>query len=775
MSCNRRNKSRKSNNSKSTFKRVFKFTLLRKFLLSLIAVILIGAPLVSYIQHNVEYTDVAKAASLTEVQLLTGIKINANIDESAEGDPYNLHLGLTGTGVTDTELTSPDRTVVFHAPDLAGQLVHNGGTANVQVEILPITMEDLPALNTTLEGLQGTLTGLVTGLLTDIDNALPSLIPSSLVEVNGIDELNAAIDNLNNLNTALADVLSYNENVDYTVGEDGTVVVSFSDGLGNHLESTVTDVVQSALDDVTNAVNNLEINILSGLPIVGNLLNTLTNDLLLPLIGTVTDEVTNVSTQLTDGSIGLSNSLAGAQVIGQTSVNLDILVNNPPGDVEGTTPILGAGIQDSVIDLALLSSLQSQDTVTFPEQVDEMPPELGPATIEGTSEAGYTVSGTGEEPGDTVNITNENGELVGTGTIDDSGNYSIDLTGEVSPDEVLDVQAIDEARNESNAVQVSVPEDPDTTAPNLNNVAIEGNSADDYEISGTTEAGAKVTVRDPDGNDISTGTADEDGNFTIPISADNIEPDDELSVVATDEADNESGPVNVTVPEDPDTTPPELIDVTIEGTSKENYIVTGTTEPEAIVTVKDVNGNDIGSATADGEGNFSIDVSSDDVNLGDELPVTATDEAENESEPSLVTVPDDQLAIESVPDIAFETTEITNEEMIIGRQNDSSVIDILDTRKNGNWTLSAHAVDSLQNANGDILTNVLFYIDGDQETSLEEGAAKVATKEDAVAENTMDRITWSENEGIILKMNPIEASSDSEYSTTIEWTLTDGP
>lgn len=314
-----------------------------------------------------ESNNIVPFASLTEVQLLTDVMINANLNEPAEGESYNLNLNLSGTGLTDVELVSPDRVVVFYAPDLADQLEHNGGTAAVEIDILPLTMNDLPALNTALEGLQGTLTGLVTGLLTGIDAALPAIIPSWLVEVNGIDGLNVAIDNLNNLNTALADVLSYNGNLQYTVNADGTVVVNFSDGLGNHLETAVIDIVQSALNDVNTAVNNLEINILSGLPIVGDLLNSLTNDLLLPLVGNVTSLVTDFSTNLTNGTINLTNDLASANVIGNTNVNLDVLVNNPPGEVGGTIPVFGAGIQDSAIDLTLLNSLQSQTTVTFPE------------------------------------------------------------------------------------------------------------------------------------------------------------------------------------------------------------------------------------------------------------------------------------------------------------------------------------------------------------------------------------------------------------------------
>src|SRR5699024_6059721 len=131
-----------------------------------------------------------------------------------------------------------------------------------------------------------------------------------------LTELNAAIDNLNNLDTALANLLQYNDEIAYTINSDGTITVDFTNGLGQYLETAVKDIVQSALNDVTVAVKNLEINILSDLPIVGELLSNLTNGLLIPMVSNVTNLVTGVSNDLTTGVIDISTALAGVQVIG---------------------------------------------------------------------------------------------------------------------------------------------------------------------------------------------------------------------------------------------------------------------------------------------------------------------------------------------------------------------------------------------------------------------------------------------------------------------------
>lgn len=548
---------------------------------------------INNINENNNPGNITPFASLSEVQLLTDVVIDANLTPDVEQPPesqqYNLNLNLNGIGLADTELTSPNRVVVFYAPDLAGKLIHSGGTANVQVDILPLTMDDLPVLNTALEGLQGTLTGLVTGLISGINDALPLLIPPSLVEINGLDELNTAINNLNNLNTALANVLSYTDSVQYTVNDDGTIIVDFSDGLGNHLETAVTDIVQAALDDVNTAVNNLEINILSLLPIVGDLLSSLTNSLLVPLIGNVTGAVNTLGTSLTNGVIDLTNDLASAQVIGDTNISLDVLVNNPPGDVEGTVPVLGAGIQSSVIDLALLNSMQSQDTISFPN----IEPILNTAEIEGNSTDGYRIYGTGEESGDTVYVINDAGAVVGTGLLEEDGTYSFILDRDISPNKILTVQAVDEAGNESNTLEVTVPAD--------------------------------IT------------------------------------------------------------------------------------------------------------------------------------------------------RIESVPDIIFNTTTITDGETLVLRQSENNSVQIIDTRQEGDWQLSAGA-NSLDNGNGDSLSNALIYIKKNgEEVSLENGAVEVASNEESSSSELIDTISWSDNEGVLLKLNPIFAQADTEYSTTINWTLTDGP
>src|SRR5699024_12830454 len=100
-------------------------------------------------------------------QLLSNVNILA--DNSV--NPYEVSLSMTGTGLAEAELLAPDRVGVFYIPELAGHM-HEAGQADVRVEILPITMEDLPPVCSAVKGLTGTLTGLVKWLVEGLDNLL---------------------------------------------------------------------------------------------------------------------------------------------------------------------------------------------------------------------------------------------------------------------------------------------------------------------------------------------------------------------------------------------------------------------------------------------------------------------------------------------------------------------------------------------------------------------------------------------------------------------------
>ncbi|WP_208588454.1 adhesive domain-containing protein, partial [Gracilibacillus suaedae] len=478
-----------------------------------------------------------QAASLAEVQLLTDVNITAALTENE--DNYTLDLGLSGNGV-DAEVIGPERTVVFHAEELAGLLTVDE-LANVSVEILPLTMSDLPVLDGAIGELTGTLTDLTTTLVNDIDAFVSSGgILDGLIEINGIAELNNAIDNLNNLDDALADLLDYEDQIAATVNEDGTIVVEFSDGLGNHLETAVQDVVNAAIQDLLTAIDNVEVVLLDGVDdptgLISGALDTLVSTILDPFKEEATALVSNFADDLADGTIDLSNDLASAQVLGTTTVDLTAIVAKPSG-IEGEVPIYGAGISNSVIDAALLSSLEDSDTVTFSEDVTA--PVLVSAEIDGNSTDGYVVSGEAEEPGDSVTVYNSAGEPVGEGVIAEDGTFTIDVDPTlVEESEELSIIGTDEAGNESEPATVVVPEDTPVDSD-------EDGLTDEEEA----DLGTDPENPDTDGDGINDG--DEVDNGTDPLDPNDppTDPVDSDEDGLTDEEEADLG----TDPENPDT------------------------------------------------------------------------------------------------------------------------------------------------------------------------------------------------------------------------------
>src|SRR5699024_11726690 len=106
------------------------------------------------------------------------------------------------------------------------------------------------------------------------------------------------------------------ENV--TVGDNGELIVDCRDGVGNHLETAVRDVVVEALQNVVDAAAGVEIQILpeaENIPGVGLIIGGL-NDTINETLGTVTDlgdAATEIIGEIGDGAIDLTNDLAHVQ------------------------------------------------------------------------------------------------------------------------------------------------------------------------------------------------------------------------------------------------------------------------------------------------------------------------------------------------------------------------------------------------------------------------------------------------------------------------------
>ncbi|HFH3150712.1 Ig-like domain-containing protein [Pseudomonas aeruginosa] len=232
---------------------------------------------------------------------------------------------------------------------------------------------------------------------------------------------------------------------------------------------------------------------------------------------------------------------------------------------------------------------------------------------------GSVISGTADA-GNTIIITDGNGNPIGQVTADGSGNWSF-TPGIPLPDGTV-VNVV--ARSPSNVDSAPAVITVDGVAP----AAPVIDPSNGTEISGTAEAGATVILTDGGGNPIGQATADGSGNWSFtpgtPLANGTV-----INAVAQDPAGNTSGPASTTV----DTVAPATPVINASNGS----VITGTAEVGAKVILTDGNGNPIGETTADGSGNWTFTPGTPLAN-GTVINAVAEDAAGNASGPASTTV-----------------------------------------------------------------------------------------------------------------------------------------
>ena len=251
-----------------------------------------------------------------------------------------------------------------------------------------------------------------------------------------------------------------------------------------------------------------------------------------------------------------------------------------------------------------------------------------------TSDTTPTVTGGGAEAGATVKLYDTDGTtLLGTTTADGSGNWSITSSALTDGAHALKAKVTDAAGNTGAAstvltvtIDTTAPSAP--SAPDLASASDSGSSSTDNNTSVTTptltgsgvEAGATVTLYGTNGTTVlGTATADGSGNWSITSST-LTSGAHTLTTKVTDAAGNTSAAsagLTVTI----DTTAPsasnapDLASGSDTGASNTDNLTNATTptitgsaaESGATVKLYDTDGTTVlGTATADGSGNWSI-------------------------------------------------------------------------------------------------------------------------------------------------------------------------
>ncbi|PNN21169.1 hypothetical protein AL503_010490 [Staphylococcus haemolyticus] len=209
------------------------------------------------------------------------------------------------------------------------------------------------------------------------------------------------------------------------------------------------------------------------------------------------------------------------------------------------------------------------------------------------------------DPNTHVDLLDKDGNIIGSGTTDDTGHVTITPTKPI-PEGNVTAKATDNAEhpNSSTSNPVKATDTTPPTVPTLDTDLV-GKAGTQTPITVTTDPNTHVDLLDKDGNIIGSGTTDDTGHVTItptkPI------PEGNVTAKATDNAEHPnsstSNPVKAT-----DTTPPTVptLDTDLVGKAGTQTPITVTTDPNTHVDLLDKDGNIIGSGTTDDTGHVTI-------------------------------------------------------------------------------------------------------------------------------------------------------------------------
>ncbi|EXG15724.1 putative bacterial Ig-like domain protein, partial [Acinetobacter baumannii 458282] len=321
----------------------------------------------------------------------------------------------------------------------------------------------------------------------------------------------------------------------------------------------------------------------------------------------------------------------GKAVSGLTEAGATVIVENSAGKVIGSAKAGADGTYLINLDKAYINGeilkVSAQDTAGNSTVKQELIASdiTAPTLTHAISSNGKTITGL-TEANSTVTVKDSSGKIIGTAKSDNDGKYTVILDKAYLNGENLSISAEDLAGNKS-TIQTFLADD--KTAPIGLTVAID--TAGKF-VTGVTEANAVVTIKNTVGTVVGTATADTAGKYSITLDKVYLNGES-LSATASDQSGNATAPKTIIAP---DTTAPSSLTASIGTAGK---VVTGVTEANAVVTVKNAAGIVVGTGTADATGKYSITLDKAYLN-GESLNAIAADKVGNTTTPKTIIAPD---------------------------------------------------------------------------------------------------------------------------------------
>ena len=574
---------------------------------------------------------ISASAAVLDIELLSNVTSNNDSGTSTsnrwtaanQNQPVNFTVSGGALADASAVFSGQKQAVLVVPPELRGNVAAAGSAAintNVTIDLSKVTF--LTAVLNAANDLTNVITQITSGALGNLTG-----VDIDLTEVNRQLEL---VNNIENLGAA-------SFTAPETLAADGSYISApISDGLGLVLAQNVSNILQ----DLNAAVQALEA---KGTSIPSNLVATAINAALLPVKGTVNVAVSGALPLLAVGGSGV-NELVDASLLGATTVTLPTTVSTPQNLSNNLDArFVGTVVQTDLLDVNLLATADGVSNIYFAAGTTSEVTAPTVTGVTGNSTAGYEVKGTADANA-TVEIRNAGGTVIGTGTADGTGAFTVTIpAGEAGANETLTAVAKNASGTESTPTTFQTPADEATvTAPTITGVT--GNSTAGYEIKGTADANATVEIRNAGGAVIGTGTADGTGAFTVTIPAGEAGANETLTAVAKNASGTESTPTTFQTPADPNTPVATPIVETVTGSTTKGYEVKGTAEVGTTIEVRDAAGTVLGTATTGTDGKYTVTLDSGKATANQTLSVVAKNASGTESQPVTATTPADVTA-----------------------------------------------------------------------------------------------------------------------------------
>ena len=695
---------------------------------------------------------ISASAAVLDIELLSNVTSNNDSGTSTsnrwtaanQNQPVNFTVSGGALADASAVFSGQKQAVLVVPPELRGNVAAAGSAAintNVTIDLSKVTF--LTAVLNAANDLTNVITQITSGALGNLTG-----VDIDLTEVNRQLEL---VNNIENLGAA-------SFTAPETLAADGSYISApISDGLGLVLAQNVSNILQ----DLNAAVQALEA---KGTSIPSNLVATAINAALLPVKGTVNVAVSGALPLLAVGGSGV-NELVDASLLGATTVTLPTTVSTPQNLSNNLDArFVGTVVQTDLLDVNLLATADGVSNIYFAAGTTSEVTAPTVTGVTGNSTAGYEVKGTADANA-TVEIRNAGGAVIGTGTADGTGAFTVTIpAGEAGANETLTAVAKNASGTESTPTTFQTPADPNTPVATPIVETVTGSTTKGYEVKGTAEVGTTIEVRDAAGTVLGTATTGTDGKYTVTLDSGTATANQTLSVVAKNASGTESQPATATTPAD--VTAPTVDNIT--GNSGSGYEITGTADPNTTIEVRDPAGAVIGTGTSDANGDFTVTLPTGTTNPGDTLTVIGKDNAGNESQPTEVLVPAD--ATVTAPTVTGVTGNSVAGYQVTGTADPNATIEIRDADGNviatgtadGTGSFAVNLPAGTANAN-ETLTALAKDPAGNTSTP----TTFQTPADEVVAPPSVDKVTGNTTQGY-------QVTGTAELGTTIEVRATDG-